>query len=403
MISKGVMTVLMLLLSCFKTAWFSSSTPMVAQEPRGESLTYVSYTYDGGDEQKEFKMASGKKLSFDLETGASLTISGWNKEVVSVKVLKAGRDAENCEVSFHETSSGLEISSRYRNHRNSQSSDVDMEIMVPQNFDIEIDSMGGSVSIQNVEGEISGKTMGGELTLSQLKGDLSLTTMGGDITLTDSVVDGEVKTMGGTVTLQDVSGTVQGHTMGGDVIYKNVKGNPSSSVKQEVKVSSMGGEINVDEAPFGADVKTMGGDVRVRSASQFVKAETMGGDIDIDSVNGWIQAKTMGGDVSATMVGDPSTGKRDVEITSHGGDITLVVPDGLSMNFDLELAYTRHHEDDVRIISDFDVKQESSDKWDDEDGSPRKYIYGTGTVGDGANTIRIRTINGNITIKKGSR
>ncbi len=402
--SKGIMTMLMLLLSCFKTAWFSSPEPTQTAQLPPQELTYVSYSYEeSASNQKEFRVAMGKKLSLDLETGASLDIQGWDQEVVSVKFQKSGRDADECNVSFDESASGVEITSRYMGHGRSHSSDLDFQIMVPNRFDIEIDSMGGEVNIAKVQGKISGKTMGGELALADLKGALSLTTMGGDISLSNSVVDGEVKTMGGDVTLQDVTGTVQGSTMGGNVIYNNVKRNPLSPVKQEVKVSSMGGEIKVDEAPFGADVQTMGGDIHVRSASEYVRAETMGGNIELDAVDGSIQAETMGGNVSANMVGDPSKGKRDVDIQSYGGDITLTVPDGLSMDFDIELAYTKNRSGDYRIISDFDMNQKESSEWDHEDGTSRKYIYGTGTVGSGANKIKIRTINGDVTIKKGAK
>jgi DUF4097 and DUF4098 domain-containing protein YvlB len=397
---KGIMTVLMLLISCFKTAWFSSPEPVSARE----EITYVSYSYYASfDEQKEFPATMGRELTLDLETGATLEIEGWDKELVSVKVQKNGRDAKDCEINYEESASGLVISSRFVGDRRNYSSDLDLQIMVPHRFDLEIDSMGGEVTISNVEGKIAGKTMGGELTLVELKGDIRLTTMGGDISLSNSTVDGEMKTMGGDVRLQDVMGTVQGSTMSGDVIYKNVKRNPSTPAEQQVKVKSMGGDINVDEAPFGADVSTMGGDVHVHSAVQYVKAETMGGDIDIDEADGWIKAKTMGGDVTAVVVGDPAQGKHDVDITSYSGDITLTVPDGLSMNFDIELAYTRNRSGDYKIISDFDMKQEESQEWDVEDGTPRRYIRGTGNVGTGANKVRIRTINGDITIRKSGK
>ena len=406
MISKGIISVLMLLLSCFKTAWFSAPAPaqMAAANVQAAEITYVSYTYgEASDGQKEFPTEPGKKLVLDMETGASLTIQGWEKNSISVQLNRKGRDDRNSELNYKQTPEGLEISSEYQGDRGSYSSDLDLEIMVPSRYNIEIDSSGGDLNITNVDGNISGKTMGGELTLAELKGNLKLTTMGGDISLKDSVVDGEVKTMGGDVTLQDVSGTVEGSTMGGNVVYNNVKKNAASSVKKEVKVNSMGGEIKVDEAPYGADVKTMGGDIEVHSASEYVKAETMGGNINIDAVDGWIRAKTMGGDVIANMVGSASKDKRDVDITSYGGDITLTVPEGLPMNFDIELAYTKNREGDYKIISDFAMDQKESSGWDDHDGTPRRYINGTGSVNGGSNTIKIRTINGDVRIKKAGK
>jgi DUF4097 and DUF4098 domain-containing protein YvlB len=147
----------------------------------------------------------------------------------------------------------------------------------------------------------------------------------------------------------------------------------------------------------------MGGDITVESAGKFVKARTMGGDIEVDAVNGWVKATTMGGDVSVVMVGDPDRGKRDVEIKSMGGEIELEVPPGLSMEFDIELAYTKNSKRNYKIVSDFPMEIERTEKWKSRWGSKRKYIYGTGKVKGGRNRIKIRTINGNIYIREGKK
>ena len=86
-------------------------------------------------------------------------------------------------------------------------------------------------------------------------------------------------------------------------------------------------------------------------------------------------------------------------MSSMGGDITLSVPGGLSMVLDLEIAYDRRHEDDVEIISDFEFDEERTEEWNDDD-TPKKHIYGTGTVNGGKHRIKIETINGKIYLKK---
>ena len=158
----------------------------------------------------------------------------------------------------------------------------------------------------------------------------------------------------------------------------------------------MGGDLKIDEAMNGASLKTMGGDITVNRAENFVKAETMGGDIEIKSVDGWVKAKTMGGDVKVSMTGDPAIGNRDVTLTSMGGDITLTVPDGLSMDIDIEIAYTREYQDKVKISSKYNISEERTTEWDDSHGSKRKFIYGKGSVAGGKNKIKIKTINGNV-------
>ena len=127
----------------------------------------------------------------------------------------------------------------------------------------------------------------------------------------------------------------------------------------------------------------------------------MGGSIIIREIDGWVDASTMGGSVEVNMVGDPDKGKRDVFISSKGGNIELTVPPGLSMDFDIELAYTRDSDRDYDIYSDFEIKKKKTDKWEGYWGSKRKSIYGTGKHKGGKNKIRIATSNGDIMIKEG--
>jgi len=384
---------------------------------------------------KSFPLTMGGKLEVDLDTGGEIEITGWDKTEIAVKVMISGDDADRVDVTLDPGPALFRIHAAL-NKRRHVDVDLDFTIYVPAKCDIRIDSNGGGVKIEGVEGKLSGKTMGGALELARVKGEIQLETMGGSATVVSSEADGEVSTMGGDVRIRDVKGNLKGSTMGGEVTYENVTGRSASSddeemhistmggdIKiastdkkvnaktlggdidvakaEEVSVTTMGGDINVDDAPAGAKVTTMGGDITVHSAGIYVKAKTMGGDIEIGSIDGKISATTMGGDVTAKMVGDPKTGDRSVDIRSMGGDIELVVPAGLSMKFDLEIEYTKDHKGKAKIESDFTMNIEETPDWERHHGSLRKIITGTGSVGDGEHLIKIRTINGNITLKKG--
>lgn len=384
--------------------------------------------------EREFEMKAGGRLELDIGTGGEITVSGWDKDLIRVVIRVEGRDANRFEIDFDEGSKRLEIETEYSGRR-SKLCDVTMEIMVPSECDVILESTGGSVAIDNVTGEFKGKTLGGDIELAMLKGEVRLTTYGGDIKVEKSKLDGRVKTMGGDITITDVEGNIKGSSMGGEVTYDNVssdekgKGEDVSittmggdidvdysgkNVKaktfggdvdvgrgEEVHVLTLGGDVDVKEAPKGAKVKTMGGDITIHSAGIFTKASTMGGDIQIDAIDGWVEASTMGGDVTVIMTGDPEKGERRVELKSMGGDIELTVPKGLSMKFDIELAITKSAKKEYAITSDFDLNIEKSDKWVRKWGQKRKYIYGTGEVGGGAHLIKLRTTNGNITIREG--
>ncbi|MGD9900361.1 MAG: DUF4097 family beta strand repeat-containing protein [Calditrichaceae bacterium] len=365
------------------------------------AIPVIAGSLAGASLEREFKIPMGKKISVDISTGGSVSILGWDKEKVSVKVEYRGREVDENMVQFETTRSGLNISVRSDNDYHGG---LHFFIQAPKKSDIEIETMGGDIELENLEGHFSGQTMGGELDLRKLKGKVELTTFGGEITLKDSDIDGELKTMGGRVFFENVTGNIKGTSLGGNVTYKNVV-NRTGDYKakgDEVYISTMGGGINVDEAPMGANVKTMGGDIHIRQAKAYVQAKTMGGEIVIDGIDGWVKATTMGGDVTVVMTGNPDKGDRHVELSSMGGDIELTLPEEISADFDIKLTYTKNSRKNYKIRSDFDLKIEESSEWEYSHGSPRKYIKGTGAVKGGKNSVSVSTINGEIRVIKGN-
>jgi DUF4097 and DUF4098 domain-containing protein YvlB len=184
-----------------------------------------------------------------------------------------------------------------------------------------------------------------------------------------------------------------------------------------VSISKMGGGIDVQNAPHGANLSTMGGDIHVGDVASFAKVKTMGGSITIDHatgsvdattmggpisighVDGPIKATTMGGDITARMVGT-SSDRRDVEISSLGGTITLTLPKDFPMDVRITLAYTKNAPRTYEIIDHVGLQQQETPDWDNSLGSPRKYIRAAGRVGSGLNHVVIKTINGDVILKQ---
>lgn len=373
------------------------------------AILFVAPATQARDEgTHEFDVSPGGTIAFDLEGGGSVSIEGWDRSLARISYYQRGRGRSQ-EVEISKTRDGLEVTS-YADEGEGQSRDLTFEIRLPRRFNVEFESMGGGLELANLEGEFTGRTMGGGITLRDLKGTVRLTTMGGPVEVTDSELDGRIKTMGGRVLLEDVIGDLDAGSMGGNVEYKNVRGRDGSlrtpkglSIKvldeETVTITTMGGDINVDEAPAGAAVHTMGGDIEIRDASRFVKAMTMGGDIEIQVVDGWVSATTMAGDIDVEIEEGLGDGEEGVTLSSYCGDITLTVPSDLSMDLDLTIAYTRNSSQNFKIISDVDLEVERSEEWDYDNGSPRKRIYGTGRVRGGRHLVKIETINGNIRLR----
>jgi DUF4097 and DUF4098 domain-containing protein YvlB len=130
-----------------------------------------------------------------------------------------------------------------------------------------------------------------------------------------------------------------------------------------------------------------------------VIAETGGGDIEIQVGDGWVKASTGAGDIEVEVERGLGDGDEGIRLTTGTGDIVVELPPGLSIDVDVEIAYTRNSKREYRIKSDLELEVEHSDEWDYDRGTPRKYIRGTTVVGGGQHRIRIGTVNGNIHLR----
>lgn len=400
-----VFTLLMLLLGCRTGGGAMNKDTMPGRRDAG-----------GADFEKSVRAAPGRKLRVRLETGGSIALSGWDRDEVAVVTRLGGPDGRDAGVELSEADGGVLLAARYKGPKQSYATSLSFDVKVPRRFDVSIDSSGGAVALDGVEGDFSGHTNGGRISLSDAKGRVDLSTGGGDITLSRSELSGRVSTGGGNVIFKGVRGEVQAHTGGGSVIHQDSDGDDAAARDAEgrgtggggfedgdeggaLKIRKAGGSVEVADAPEGADLETGGGRIHVGTARRFVRAQTGGGEIVIDSVDGWVQATTGAGDVRVTLTGG-GDGRRDVTISSSAGDVTLVAPPDLSARFDLKLAYTKADRP-YRIDSDFAVERRAPDEWSTAEGTARKYVFGTGSVGGGRSLVKIQTVNGSIHVRKG--
>ncbi|OGU68961.1 MAG: hypothetical protein A2499_14960 [Stygiobacter sp. RIFOXYC12_FULL_38_8] len=348
---------------------------------------------------KEFNVKPGGKLNLDLNTGGSIQIEGWEKDVVKVAATINGDDAEDVEFTIDQNGNDVNVTSKYKTREKSRSVDVKLFVTIPKKYNVDYQTMGGTVLISKAEGSFEGQTMGGEIKLSSLKGKVEMKTMGGGINIKNCDLDGKVETMGGAIDVDDLVGTVNLSTMGGSIKQSNVRSRNSED-RNGVTISTMGGEIIVDEAMNGAKVKTMGGGITVNKAAKFVEAETMGGNIEIKEIDGKVKATTMGGNIEVKMTGNPASGDREVYLRSMGGKVYLTVPEKLSMDVEIEIGYDKKH-DDVKIESDFDLKLMKDVTKNDSKSYNKKYLIGTGSFNGGKNKLTIKTFGGDVHLKKG--
>lgn len=362
-----------------------------------------------GQYKKEFDARPGQKIEVFMKQGGSLEVEGWDRDQVSIVCTADHNDIEDWEIDIEETNDGLRLVAKL--DRKFDRNNFTVELKVPRKFDIESRSGGGHISIEGVTGDFNGRSAGGGITLVNVKGTARITTGGGRIEVLDSDLDGKVSTGGGGGVVRNVTGDLKATSGGGPVSYENVRDRdgdlrgpkgqlPKGATEGTRMISSAGGAIRLDEAPQGAIVSTGGGDIDISDAERFVKAKTGGGNIEIEIRDGYVVASTGAGDVEVIVRDGLGDGKDGVDVSTGYGEVTLILPADASVEFDVDLMYTRNSSQDFEIVSDFDLDVEHTAKWETKHGTPCKHIYGTGSVNGGKHRIEISGVNGKIRIKK---
>lgn len=392
----------------------------------------------------------GGTLVLDLQSGAGLTITGWDQSRVRVSGTLGGRDWRYTDVSLEPTNGGARLVTRQESRGNSQSTSHHFNIWVPKHFNIRLSSGGGGVTISDVSGAFTGTTGGGAIRIERASGSADLHTGGGNIRVTGTNLSGSVETGGGSVYIQNESGDLEGHSGSGPIVYGESNGTAVSTISasgrgsrdsySSVTVSSggnvtiddrtgairagergpimfrkSGGGVDLGEAMTGADIRTGGGGVTIGRTGGIVTISTGGGDVSIGRSSGTVSASTGGGDITLGPVAgsaSASTGRGDVSIELEGnaahavnvisgtGKVVLILPANLSADLDLETAYTDNFGRRTRIISDWPLQMTETNSWDDSRGTPRKYVRTRQSIGRGGNIIRVRTVNGDIIVQR---
>jgi DUF4097 and DUF4098 domain-containing protein YvlB len=166
-----------------------------------------------------------------------------------------------------------------------------------------------------------------------------------------------------------------------------------------VQIEKAGGDVELDDAPHGAVINTGGGSITVGAAGDFVDATTGGGRIEIGPVAGSVHASTGAGDVVVTLT-DPAGREQTVEIFTGSGDVEVVLPATLDAKFEIETAYTRETAP-AHIDSTWELEHQPATGWDTHEGTARRYVRARGSAGKGRGLVRIKAVNGNVTLRRG--
>ena len=162
-------------------------------------------------------------------------------------------------------------------------------------------------------------------------------------------------------------------TGGGDVELDSLRG--------DQHVRTAGGQVKLEDIDGNVDVETGGGEVYAHNCKSPLQVRTGGGDITIEGFAGPdIQARTGGGSVSADFVAAP---KADSAFRTGGGNVSVRLPGDSALNLD-----ARTGSGDVKTDLPVQVEGEHSDD------------RLKGTINGGGPLLEVQTGGGNIDILK---
>ena len=192
--------------------------------------------------------------------------------------------------------------------------EIRFHVTVPKNYNVDLETQGGSIKVGDLAGTVRAHTSGGSLRFGNITGTVWGRTSGGSIKLTSCGSPVDLKTSGGSIEVVDVAGDVQAQTSGGSLRFGAIQGS--------IWGKTSGGSIKVASCSGGADVRTSGGGIRLESVGGDVNAKTSGGSIHAvmkTQLQDACSLRTSGGGITVTLIPDIAI---DVDAETSGGRVS---------------------------------------------------------------------------------
>lgn len=282
--------------------------------------------------EKTFTVQPGGNLKASTQGGDIIIKTADTPEVriTAKQVIRASSEAEADEIladltlTLEQNGNDVVAEAKYEKGRggfhfgNWPPVSVSFTVTVPREFNLNLNTSGGDVTVASLKGNVRARTSGGNLHFDRIDGDLDGHTSGGDIALSEGTARAKLGTSGGNIQIDRAGGPTEVSTSGGDITI--------NSVAQLLSANTSGGDIKATiTEPIKQDtvLSTSGGDVRVqvvKGAGFELDASTTGGDVKAEGVTITI---SKGGVGKSRLAGSVNGGGPRLKLRSSGGDITI--------------------------------------------------------------------------------
>jgi DUF4097 and DUF4098 domain-containing protein YvlB len=315
---------------------------------------------------------------------------------------KARRQFEAYELSVRPLEGGgAYLSGRSpRDHRNSTQLGAEFQISVPVRFNVDVETKGGGINVEKLDGELVAVTAGGGIRTGDVAGATRVETAGGSINLGNIGARLEARTAGGGIRVGDVRGDATLETSGGEIVAGQIAGTLRAETAggdvvlrgavNSIEARTAGGQIQIGKSGGSVRAQTAGGSIRLLGSQGPMEVKTAGGSIDLWQIRSAVDAATAAGHILAQI--DPADKTfAPCELDTASGDVLVYLPADLALTIDAAIDVAAGHE----ILTDFPLQIQRG-----KDNFVLRTLRGSGDLNGGGKVLRIRTIAGNIEIRK---
>lgn len=253
--------------------------------------------------QKSFSTIASPAFLLHSHSG-TISVKGWDQNQVEIKGERASDaidviiegNAEKVTVKTHPN----------RQNLSRQEARVDLEIRVPRQTLVRVESEQGSVAVEDLEGGVTVEGVANSVTLSRIRGDITARTVEGPILIRSS------------------EGHIEAASITGDLSFVQVNASKFSATTNSGMIRYQG--------DFG-----LGGTYRLHSYSSPIEiqaSQRASFDVDARSIQGTIEtnipfpspppaSSVRPGRTGKSLQGRVNTGQSTIQITSYSGTIRL--------------------------------------------------------------------------------
>ena len=244
--------------------------------------------------ERSVEFQPGGRLSL-VNVNGDISIGTWDRHEVTMKAEKRARAGseeaarlllEKTTVEFDRIENRIDIRTEVpeKPRRNRNVSITYTELTVPEEIDLELRSVNGSIQVNGVSGAVDAKTTNGRIGLAGITGAVQARTTNGNVDLSEVLGPIEANATNGSIEVAISEISEEAHDIGAATTNGGIEVTLPRGLKAHLKASTANGNIDTD---FPVTVKGR--------ISKSVDGAINGGGrlIDLETVNGSIRLKEL--------------------------------------------------------------------------------------------------------------